>query len=390
MRKLFSLTLAFLVITACGQPQAKESKEANEADKTSFTVIHSEQSKQASFDVVQITDGLDSPWGLAFLPDGDFLITQKTGDLVRFSNADGKITIIDGAPEALVLGQGGLLDIVLSPNFLDDKTVFISFAEGSKKQNHTAIAKAKLVENKLIDLEIIFRANTTEKSGGGHFGSRLLFDNAGYLYASIGDGFKWLEQAQNPHNNFGTIVRLNSDGSIPNDNPFYDGKEGDPSVWSYGHRNPQGLTLHPKTGEVWQSEHGAKGGDEINIITKGNNYGWPKATFSKGYSGKTISKFTELPGMVSPILVWTPSIAPSGLDFYVGDKFSNWNGDLFSGALRGQHLRRIELDGQTIVEQEELLNDLDLRIRDVRSGPDGFLYLLTDGGQLLRLQPAED
>lgn len=386
MKNLFFLTLTFLVITACGQPQASETKKTNEAN---FTVIHSEKSKQARFDVVQITNELDSPWGLAFLSDGDFLITQKTGNLVRVSGIDGKITVIDGAPDTLVLGQGGLLGIALSPDFLDDKTVFISFAEGSKKQNHTAIAKAKLVENKLIDLKIIFRANTTEKSGGGHFGSRLVFDDAGYLYASIGDGFKWLKEAQNPHNNFGTIVRLNPDGSIPDDNPFADGKDGDPSVWSYGHRNPQGLVLHPKTRDLWQSEHGAKGGDEINIITKGNNYGWPKATFSKGYSGKTISKFSELPGMVSPILVWTPSIAPSGLDFYVGDKFNNWNGDLFSGTLRAKHLRRVELDGQTIVEQEELLTDLGLRIRDVQSGSDGFLYLLTDDGQLLRLTPTK-
>jgi len=386
MRNLLFLASTFLVIASCSQPQANENKATIE---TIFPVIHSEQSQQADFDVVRITDQLDAPWGLAFLPDGDFLVTQKSGDLVRVSSNDGQIAIITGLPSVLDTEQGGLLDVALSPDFLNNQTLFISFAEGSKKQNHTAIAKAKLVGNTLVDLEVIFRANMPEKTGGGHFGSRLVLDGKGYIYASIGDGFKWLENAQDPHDNFGTIVRLNLDGSNPNDNPFADGKEGDPSVWSYGHRNSQGLTKHPTTGDLWQSEHGPRGGDEINIIIKGENYGWPKATFGRGYSGKTISKFSELPGMVSPLLNWTPSIAPSGLDFYVGEKFSTWNGDLFSGTLKAEHLRRIELDGKTIIGQEELLGELGLRIRDVRSAPDGLLYLLTDDGQLLRLQPTE-
>jgi glucose/arabinose dehydrogenase len=382
-RTSFLASVLALALVGCGSPKASETQAA-------FSVIHSESSQQASFDVVQITADLDEPWGLAFLPDGDFLITQKPGGMVRVSAKTGDITPIPGAPEPLYLRQGGLLDLALSPEFESDHLLYFSYAEGTKKQNHTAIARAKLLDDALQDVQILFRANTDEKSGGAHFGSRLLFDRDGYLFASVGDGFRWLKQAQNPKSHFGSILRLHPDGSIPEDNPFADGVEGAPEVWSYGHRNPQGLALHPRTGKVWESEHGPRGGDEVNIIEKGANYGWPKATFGRGYSGKTISKFTELPGMVSPILHWTPSIAACGLDFYTGDKFPQWQGDLFSGALAGQHLRRIELNGETRVSEERLLVDLEERIRQVRNGPDGYLYVLTDGGQLLRLQPGKN
>lgn len=359
------------------------------AQSAKFPVVHHQESQQANFKVALITDKLRTPWGLAFLPDGDFLITQKVGAIVRVSAKTGDIHEIAGGPVPLVLGQGGLLDIALSPNFATDSLIYISYSEGVRNKNHTAIASAKLSGDTLADLQVIFRANTVQKTGGAHFGSRLVFDRKGYLYASIGDGFSWSEQAQNPKNHFGTIVRLHGDGSVPADNPFADGIDGAPEVWTYGHRNPQGLSMHPQTGDIWQSEHGPKGGDEINLLVKGGNFGWPAATFGRGYSGQVISKFTELPGMVAPLLHWTPSIAPSGLDFYTGNKFTNWRGDLFSGALAGQHLRRIELDGTKVVGQEKLLIKLRERIRHVRNGPDGFLYILTDAGQLLRLEPDE-
>ncbi|MBL4596258.1 MAG: PQQ-dependent sugar dehydrogenase [Robiginitomaculum sp.] len=362
---------------------------AANTEDTPFSLLASVVSEQANFDVVQVTDQLDKPWGLAFLPNGDFLVTQKTGQLVRVAAKSGAITSISGMPEILVLGQGGLLDVALSPNFAEDQALYISYASGTRDKNHTVIAKAVLTDNALTTLDVIFEANTEQKSGGHHFGSRFAFDNQGHLYASIGDGGRFEDEAQNPLNHFGTIIRLHLDGSIPADNPFADGVLGAPEVWSYGHRNPQGVTTHPSTGEIWSSEHGPKGGDEVNLIAKGENYGWPKASFGRKYTGGKISDFSELPGMVSPLLHWTPSIAASGLSFYSGTAFANWNGDLFSGALAGRHLRRVELDGYEIVAQEELLGDLKERIRDVRMGPDGFLYLLADSGKLLRLEPTK-
>lgn len=378
MKYVISALLALVYLSACSAPLAKTDP---------FAVIHTETSQRETYQVVQITNQLEAPWGLAFLPDGDFLISQKTGAVVRVSAQTGAVQTLSGAPDALVLGQGGLLDIKLAPDFADTQLVYMVFAEGTKQQNHTAIARARLQGDDLLDLQVIFRANTEQKTGGQHFGSRLLFDDQGYLFASIGDGGRWLNEAQNPQNHFGVMIRLHGDGSIPTDNPFADGRQGAPEVWSYGHRNPQGLALHPKIRKPWQSEHGPRGGDEINVLVKGANFGWPKATFGIGYSGRTISKFTALDGMVSPLLHWTPSIAPSGLDFYAGEKFVNWQGDLFSGTLKAKHLRRIKLDGQTVVEQEELLGALNQRIRHVQSGPDGYLYLLTDAGQLLRLEP---
>ncbi|PHR56431.1 MAG: glucose dehydrogenase [Robiginitomaculum sp.] len=384
LNRVFALALTASLV-ACGAPEAKDTKQVNDGP---FAIIHHEASQQASFDVVQITDQLSDPWAMVFLPDGDFLITEKTGQVVRVSSDTGQITAITGGPEVLVSGQGGLLDLALSPDFATDGRIFLSFAEGTNAQNHTAIASAVLHGDELTDLKTLFQANTTEKKKGAHFGSRFVLDGKGYLFASIGEGFNWSHEAQNPHSHFGKIIRLHLDGSVPDDNPFADGVDGAPEIWSYGHRNPQGLTLHPVTGKIWESEHGPKGGDEINILQKGGNYGWPKATFGMGYTGKSISEFSSLPGMVDSILHWVPSIAPSGLDFYEGDKFPNWNGDLFSGALAGKQLRRIELDGETEAAQERLLVSMKERIRDVRSGPDGFLYLLTDSGKLLRLEPS--
>lgn len=352
------------------------------------TVIGVEHSAQADFEIVEITKDLDTPWGLAFLPDGDALITQRPGGLVRVNLQSGEKTDIPGVPTPLVLQQGGLLDVVLSPGFETDHLVYFTYAAGTKKSNHTEIARGRLEDNTIKDLQVIFRANTTKKKDGAHFGSRIVFDRDGYLFASIGEGFHYMKEAQNPASHFGTIIRIYPDGRVPDDNPFADGAGGAPEVWSYGHRNPQGMALHPRTGALWEHEHGPMGGDEINIIEPGENYGWPKATFGIDYSGAIISDYTKRPGMKDSIMHWTPSIAPSGMAFYTGDQFPQWQGDVFAGALAGQHLRRVKFRGTKVMAQEKLLESLEARIRDVRNGPDGALYVLTNGseGQLIKLQ----
>ncbi|PHS25964.1 MAG: hypothetical protein COA84_06850 [Robiginitomaculum sp.] len=351
-------------------------------------VIGVEHSAQADFEIVEITNELDTPWGLTFLPGGDALITQRPGGLVRVNLQSGEKTDIPGAPTPLVLQQGGLLDVVLSPGFNKDHLVYFTYAAGTKKSNHTEIARGRFEDNVIQDLQVIFRANTTKKKGGAHFGSRIVFDRDGYLFASIGEGFRYMNEAQNPASHFGTIIRIYPDGRVPDDNPFADGKDGAPEVWSYGHRNPQGMALHPRTGALWEHEHGPMGGDEINIIEAGKNYGWPKATFGIDYSGAIISDYTKRPGMKNSIMHWTPSIAPSGMAFYTGDQFPGWQGDVFAGALAGQHLRRVKFRGTKVLAQEKLLESLEARIRDVRNGPDGTLYVLTNGseGQLIKLQ----
>jgi aldose sugar dehydrogenase len=347
-----------------------------------------EHSTKADFEIIEITGGLDTPWGLAFLPGGDALITQRPGGLVRVNLQSGKKTPIPGAPIPLVIGQGGLLDIVLSPDFDQDHRVYFSYAAGKRSSNHTEIARGRFENNTITDLQVIFRANTTKKRGGQHFGSRLVFGRNGMLYASIGDGFSYMDEAQNLASHFGSIIRIHPDGQVPADNPFVGRKGAAPEIYSYGHRNPQGMALNPDTGELWQHEHGPMGGDEINIIRAGENYGWPKATFGIDYSGAIISDYTKRPGMTAPLLHWTPSIAPSGMAFYTGDQFPLWQGDIFVGALAGQHLRRVKFKGTKPIAQEKLLESLEARIRDVRNGPNGALYVLTNGseGQLIKLQ----
>ncbi len=352
-------------------------------------LIGQEHSAQAGFDIIEITTGLNTPWGLAFLPNGDALVTQRSGGLVRVNLQSGEKAEIPGAPVPLVLHQGGLLDIALSPAFNTDHLIYFSYAAGSRKSNHTAIARGRFDGEEIVELEVVFRANTTKKRGGSHFGSRLVFGRDGMLYASIGEGFSYMKEAQNLASHFGSIIRIHPDGRVPDDNPFVGRDDAAPEIYSYGHRNPQGMTLHPQTGILWEHEHGPMGGDEINIINAGENYGWPKATFGIDYTGGVISDYTERPGMTSPLLHWTPSIAPSGMAFYTGDQFPQWQGDIFAGALAGQHLRRVKFRGTKVIAQEKLLEGLEARIRDVRNGPDGALYILTngDGGKLLKLQP---
>jgi aldose sugar dehydrogenase len=347
------------------------------------------ESEQAAFHVVEVVGGLEHPWAVAFLPGGEMLITERPGRLRLVSDGELRPEPIAGVPEVWASGQGGLLDVVPHPDFADNRLVYLSYSAPVDGGHHTHVARGRLGEGALEDVEVIFQASPPA-SGGRHFGSRLVFDRDGHLFITLGERGD-AERAQDPFDHAGTLVRLHDDGRVPDDNPFVDGDGGAPEVYSFGHRNAQGMALHPETGRVWLHEHGPRGGDEINVPRPGLNYGWPVITHGVAYSGLTIGEgITEHPDMESPIHHWTPSIAPSGMAFYRGDAFPEWQGDLFVGALAGQHLARLELDGEQVVAEERLLENTIGRIRDVRSGPDGLLYLLTDhaDGSLYRLEPA--
>ncbi len=347
------------------------------------------QSEAARFRVVTVTAGLERPWGLAFLPDGRMLVTEKPGRL-RVVAASGAVSPpIGNLPRVLTRGQAGLLDVVPSPRFAEDRTIFFSYAEPTARGGRTAVARASLGDDALADVRVIFR-QAQDAPGGNHWGSRLVFAKDGRLFVTLGDRYDQRDRAQDLTSHFGKIVRIEPDGSIPPDNPFVGRQDALPEIWSIGHRNVQGAALHPQTGRLWTSEHGARGGDEINIPLPGRNYGWPVITHGVDYSGAKIGVGSAKEGMEQPVLHWTPSIAPSGLAFYQGDRFPGWRGSLFSGALKDRMLVRMVLDGERVVRQERLLADLGERIRDVRVGPDGLVYLLTDDaeGRLLRLEPA--
>jgi glucose/arabinose dehydrogenase len=350
-------------------------------------------SDQETFRVTTLADGLDHPWGMAFLPEegpggGGLLITERAGRLNLFK--DGSLQRVSGLPENIVVrGQGGLLDVALHPDFADNGWVYLSYAGEAGGEAGTEVARARLEGTTLIDVMVIFSAHP-KTPGSAHYGGRLLFDRAGQLYIALGDRRNYMQEAQKLSSHLGGVIRVNDDGSAPDDNPFTGRDDALPELFTYGHRNVQGMTLHPATGAVWTHEHGPRGGDEVNILKAGANYGWPAITYGIDYSGAIISEKTQAPGMEQPVVYWVPSIAPSGMAFYQGDLFPEWRGDLFVGALAGRHLRRLELDGDRVTGQEELLADLGERIRDVETGPDGYLYLLTDAtnGRLLRLEPA--
>lgn len=342
------------------------------------------------FKIVTVAEKLQHPWSVAFLPDDGYLVTERRGRLWHI-DAQGRKNEITGVPPVYHSGQGGLLDVVLSPDFATDSLIYFSYAGEAGGLANTEVARAELnmVQKRLKDVEVIFKAEP-KVSGSNHWGSRLLFAPDGTLFVTLGERFNYEDEAQNPENHLGTIVRLMPDGSVPSDNPFVGNDEGiKPEIYSYGHRNVQGIALHPDGKSIWSHEHGPRGGDEINILKAGANYGWPAVTFGISYMGFQISDKTSAPGMEDPVLHWTPSIAPSGMAFYTNGAIKEWNGNLFVGALAEQHLRRIVLDGDKVVEQQELLTGLEARIRDVRQGPDGHLYVLTDSpeGRLLRLEP---
>ena len=346
------------------------------------------QSQAGSIAVVTVAEGLEQPWGLAFLPDGRMLVTEKAGRL-RLVSPDGTLSDpLAGVPEVYDNGQGGLLDVALDPDFAANQLVYFSFAEPGGEGGGTAVARGKLGTGRLAHVEVIWRQQPKLDSGH-HFGSRLVFLRDGTLIVTLGDRNR-RQYIPDMKAQIGKLVRINRDGSIPKDNPFVGNADYSPDIYSLGHRNVQGATLHPDTGALWTVEHGARGGDEVNIPQPGKNYGWPVISYGREYSGDKIGEGTAKPGLEQPVFYWDPSIAPSGMTFYTGDKFPAWKGNLFVGALKFQLLARLEVDGNRIVKEERLLEGMGDRIRDVVQGPDGYLYLLTDehDGRILRLEPA--
>lgn len=341
--------------------------------------------------VSTVAAGLEHPWGLAFLPEGGMLVTERPGRL-RHVDAEGAVSDpVAGLPDILAVGQGGLLDVALDPGFADNRLVYLSFAEAGDGGNGTAVARGVLsADNGSLDnVEIIFRQQPKVQSRG-HFGSRLVFDGEGHLFVTMGDRqqAQFRDQAQRLDSHIGKIVRINPDGSVPRDNPFV-GRDGAlPEIWALGVRNVQAAAMHPETGLLWEIEHGPRGGDELNIIEPGANYGWPVVTLGVNYDGSTIGEgIDSAPGMVDAIRTWTPVIAPSGMMFYDGDAVPEWRGNLFVGGLASTALVRLELDGDEVVHEERLLEAIGMRIRDVAQGPDGAIYVITDedNGGILRI-----
>lgn len=346
-------------------------------------------SEKHKFKLTEIVGELEYPWGLTFLPGGDMLVTERDEGRLRLVK-DGALDPkpITGLPENILFGgQGGLLDIEIHPNFEENQLIYFSYSALGQGGGGTEVARAQLDGHTLKNLEVIFVVSP-KTLGKVHYGSRLVFAADGTLFITTGDRYMYMQESQNPANHLGTIIRINDDGSIPDDNPFIGKENHKPEIYSYGHRNAQGLALRPKDNVMWMHEHGPKGGDEVNMLNKpGANYGWPAITYGIDYSGAVISNKTEAEGMEQPVIHWTPSIAPSGMTFYNGDKFPNWNDNIFVGALAGSHIARLELDGNKITHQEILLKDFG-RIRDVVNGPDGYIYFITDelDGKIMRIQ----
>jgi aldose sugar dehydrogenase len=342
-------------------------------------------------DVEAVASGLEHPWGMAFLPDGELLITERPGRLRVLLPDGGLSQPISGVPAVADAGQGGLLDVTIDPDYANNRLVYFSFAESRDGGSALSVARGRLdlAQNALSDVEVIFRQQPAV-GGGRHFGSRVVFANDGTLFVTAGDRGDHSDQSQNPENHIGAVMRINSDGSIPQDNPGVGRDDWADEVWSIGHRNIQGATMRPGTDQFWTNEHGARGGDEVNLIAPGLNYGWPVISYGVHYSGAPIGEGTARPGMEQPVYYWDPSIAPSGMAFYTGDAFPEWQGNVLIGGLVGQLLSRLTMRGDAVVDEERMLQGLNARIRAVSQGPDGLVYLLTDAadGSVLRLSPA--
>jgi glucose/arabinose dehydrogenase len=339
--------------------------------------------------VETLARGLDHPWGLAFLPDGRMLVTERPGRL-RVVDRNGRVSApLGGVPKVAAAGQGGLLDVALDPRFADNRLVYLSYAEPGPGGAGTAVARGRLADDRLDDVHVVYQQQPKAETSA-HFGSRLVFARDGTLFVTQGDRFAHRDKAQDLSSGIGKIVRINPDGSVPRDNPFAGRAGARPEIWSYGHRNIQGAALHPDTGALWTAEHGARGGDELNHPEAGKNYGWPVITYGVDYSGARIGEGTAKPGMEQPVYYWDPVIAPSGMVFYTGDAFPQWKGSLLIGSLAPGGLVRLVLENGRVVREERFLLDGRDRIRDVRQGPDGLVYVLTDrtDGRLLRVTPA--
>ena len=344
------------------------------------------KTEKVSFQVETYADGFEIPWGMAFLPDNRMMVTDRIGDLwIVEKDGKDKVKVSGEIPNVRSKGQGGMLDVAVHPDFNTNSYIYLSFSDYSENKSHTSLIRAKLVNNSLVNSQIIFRPEEkffTKRSL--HFGSRIVFDDKGFIFFCIGDrGDRDLAQNLDMPN--GKMYRIRDDGTIPIDNPFYYTKGAIKSIWSYGHRNPQGLAIHPSTRQLWEAEHGPRGGDEVNIILRGHNYGWPVITYGKNYSGTIISKLTHHEGMDQPVFHWTPSIAVCGIAFYDGSQFPEWKNNLLATSLKYERLHRVELDGMNMVK-DEIIFEAESRVRDVEVGPDGIIYVaLEDPGRIVKL-----
>ena len=376
-----NLLLAFLIFGISCMPNDTNDIIVKPEDKPIGFV----NSEKLNYKIDTIAIGLNSPWGLTFLPNKDLLVTERDGE-IRIIR-DGKLLDqkITGVPEVYKQGQGGLFEIRLHPDYKTNGWLYISYAAPGNGGGNTAIMRAKLGGFNLINKQVIFQAQPFI-SGGNHFGGRMEFGKDGMLYFSVGErGSK--ENAQNLKNHAGKIHTINEDASIPKDNPFVNTSGAMGSIYAFGNRNPQGMAIHPVTGEIWTHEHGPMGGDEINIVKEGVNYGWPEVTFGKNYDGTTITEFTTKKGMVDPLHYWLPSIAPCGMSFVTSDKYAPWKGNLLVGSLKFQYVARLELDGNKVTHEERIAEKLG-RVRAVTQGPDGYIYVSTEGpGMVVRLIP---
>lgn len=372
MKKLLSIIpLVVITLSACAQ-QTESSVKVEEPQSVNYTTE-------------LVVPDVAIAWGLDFLPDGSMLVTEKSGDLIHFKN--GTKTIISGAPDVYVRGQGGFLDVKLHPDYQNNGWIYFTYAssEGEGTGGNTALMRAKLSGDALTNQEVLYKAgpNTTR---GQHFGSRIAFDNDGYLYFSAGERGDRDTNPQDITRDNGKIYRLYDDGRIPEDNPFYNTPNAKKAIYSYGHRNPQGLVKHPVTGEIWEHEHGPQGGDEINIIKKGKNYGWPVISYGINYDGTSFTDITEKEGMEQPLFYWVPSIAPSGLAIVSSDRYPEWKGDILAGSLKFAYLERLVLDNNKVVKREKLFEGIG-RLRNVVQAPDGYIYIAAEGKGIYKVIP---
>jgi glucose/arabinose dehydrogenase len=378
--KLFTIAGAILFLFSCSNGAKNDLRDLLDAENGNFIT-----SEKLNYKIDTIASGLNSAWGLTFLPNRDLLVTEKKGEIRVIR--DGKLldTKIGGVPEVFSNGQGGLFEIELHPQYETNGWLYLIYAAPGNGGANTAIMRAKLDGLNLTQKQVIFQAEPL-LSGGNHFGGRMDFDKNGYLYFTVGERDR-RENAQNLKNHSGKILRIKDDGTIPADNPFVNTKDAKPEIYTYGNRNPQGMVIHPVTGEIWTHEHGPMGGDEINIVEAGVNYGWPEVTFGKNYNGTTISDLTTKSGMKDPLHYWLPSIAPCGMSFVSGDLYPAWNGNLLVGSLKFRYVARVELEGTKVVHEEKLLENLG-RIRSVTQGPDGYIYVGTESpGLVVRIIP---
>ncbi|PIA80750.1 hypothetical protein BFR04_16200 [Gaetbulibacter sp. 4G1] len=365
------LTITFITCIACAQQTESE--------------IKAESPKTNNYKTEVFVSDLEIPWGMTFLPDGSMLITEKTGELILFK--EGIKTTIENVPDVYFRGQGGLLDIKAHPNYEDNGWIYITYSssEGDGEGGNTAVIRAKLDDNKLVDKQTLYKATPNTKKGQ-HWGSRIAFDDQGYLYFSIGDRGNRDVNPQDITRDGGKIYRLNNDGSIPNDNPFIDNENAKTAIYSYGHRNPQGMAKNPFTGNIWVNEHGPRGGDEINIIQKGKNFGWPVISYGINYNGTTFTDITEKVGMEQPLFYWVPSIAPSGMAFVSSNIYPDWNKNILIGSLKFEYLERLVLENDKVIKREKLFEDIG-RVRNVIQGPDGYIYIAVEGKGIFKIVP---